>query len=109
MAGAKTKKLGRKERRERERAAEKIVRAKEKLARMEEGGAPERPIVLESASQVETHARSTTCARCDVPHHVDDHTAETAGDVRLRVAHVRCAMCGSRRAIYYRLAPPLPN
>ena len=60
------KKRPRTERRERERALDKLARDREKLARLELGGSAERPIELESASQVEPHARSLRCTRCEV-------------------------------------------
>jgi hypothetical protein len=38
--------------------------------------------------------------------HVAEHAAETVDGVRLRVARVACTTCGSRRAIWFRLAEP---
>lgn len=100
---SKKKTSARTERRAAARAAEKLVHAKEKLATYEAGGAPERPIDVVSPAQVEPHARSQRCARCDEPFHVDEHTAESRDGARLRVAHVSCRRCGARRAIYFRV------
>ena len=100
-----TKKLPpRAERRARARADAKLARDRERLARVEAGGAPSRPIEVDSASQVEVHARSVACARCGGELRVEEHTAETIDGARLRVAKMLCPACGARRAIYFRLA-----
>jgi hypothetical protein len=94
-------------RREGERAAAKLADKREQLAALDAGGAPSRPIALESASQVEAHARSLRCPRCDGAYRIDEHTAETIDGARLRVVRMTCASCGARRAVYFRLAPPM--
>ena len=91
-------------RRQLERQAAKLARARERLADLEAGGSPERPIEIASASQVEVEARSRRCPRCDGELRVDDHDAATIGASRLRVAQVSCPRCGARRAIYFRLS-----
>src|SRR5512132_459759 len=93
-------------RRQLEREAAKLTRAKERLAELEPGGAPDRPIEVASASQVEPEARSRLCARCDGELLLDEHTAETIGAERLRVARLSCPRCGARRALYFRLHLP---
>jgi hypothetical protein len=92
-------------RRAQARAAEKLATAREKLARLETGGAPDRPVVVESASQVDVHARSLQCVRCDGSYRLDEHLAETLGGSRLRVARLVCLVCGARRSVYFRIAP----
>ena len=99
------KKSPRTERRERERAAVKLAKQRERLATLEEGGLPERPIVVESASQVEVHARSMPCARCGGSLALTEHVAQTIDGARLRIARMTCAACGARRSIYFRLVP----
>jgi hypothetical protein len=96
-------------RREQARALERLATQREKLARLEPGGAPERPVVVESASQVEVHARSLQCLRCDGSYRVDQHLAETLGGERLRVVRLVCLACGARRSVYFRIAPPRMN
>ena len=93
----------RRDRRERERAAGKIVRARERLAHLETGGAPEQPIDVVSASVVETHARSLPCPSCEGAVRVDEHAVEGG----LRVARTACTRCGKRRNVWFRLRPPL--
>jgi len=88
------------------RAVEKLADAREKLARLEPGGAPERPIAIESASLVEVHARSLRCLRCDRSYRLDEHTAETVDGVRLRVAKMVCTACGASRSVYFQIAAP---
>ena len=96
-------------RRAQARALEKLATQREKLARLETGGAPERPVVVESASQVEVHARSLQCVRCDGSYRLDEHVAETIDGERLRVARLVCVSCGGRRSVYFRIAPARVN
>jgi hypothetical protein len=96
-------------RREQERAAAKLARDRERLAALEPGGAPERAIDVESASQVEPHAFGLPCARCDAACRLDEHVAVEHGGVRLRVARLRCARCDARRDVWFRIAPRLPS
>ena len=101
-------KRSRTERREREREAVKLAKARLKLAALEPGGAPDRPIDVESASTIEVHARSSPCASCG--NHgvrVEEHTAENIGERRLRVVAVMCPRCGVRRDVYYRIGSSL--
>lgn len=96
-------------RREESRVQEKLARDREKLARLEPGGSAERPIALESASQVEVHARSLPCPRCGGELRVDEHVARVVGDQRLRLVRTSCPMCGGRREVWFRLEPALPS
>ncbi len=91
------------------RALDKLAGQREKLARLEAGGSPEHPVVLESASQVEVHAGSLRCLRCDGACRVDEHLAETLGGERLRMAKLVCSACGARRSVYFRIAPAALN
>lgn len=91
------------ERRAREHALVKLARERERLAMLEDGGSPSRPIDVESASQVEPHARSMPCARCGHALRTGEHAAETIDGARLRIARMACSNCGARRAIYFRI------
>lgn len=104
-----SKKRPRTERRERERALEKLARDRARLAALEPGGSAERPIELESASQVEPHARSLRCTRCEAEMRVEEHVARTVGEHRLRLARLVCPRCGTRREAWFCLAPELPS
>lgn len=90
-------------RRAEERAQQKLARDLTKLAAMEPGGAPDRPIVIASPSEVEVRA-TAPCAVCRSTVKVEEHTAETLGGRRLRVARVVCTFCRARRAVYFQLA-----
>jgi hypothetical protein len=103
MSGKK-KQSARAVRREADRAASKLVRDQERLAVLEPGGAPERPIELTSASEVEIAARGLPCPRCGGEVRIEEHLAETIGTSRLRLARVACSICGARRTIYFRLS-----
>jgi len=99
-------KRARTERREAAREAAKVARARMRLAELEEGGAPGRPIEVASASVVEPHTSSLPCASCGaIGVRVEEHAAEQG----LRVARVRCARCGTRRAIWFRIWTALPS
>ena len=97
------------QRRQDERALQKLAVAKEKLATFEEGGSPDRPIALESASQVEVHAASMTCPVCGDHYRVEEHTVLVHGGRSLRVAHVLSRQCGRERKIYFAVRAALPN
>ncbi|MDB4943106.1 MAG: hypothetical protein JWP97_2640 [Labilithrix sp.] len=104
------------ERREAERQALKMAKARMKLAALEAGGGPDRPIEVTSASIIEPHASSMHCASCDNPGvRVEEHVAETLRaaegepERRLRVVHVRCPRCGTRRPVYFRIGTALAN
>ncbi|MDC0743499.1 hypothetical protein [Polyangium mundeleinium] len=109
MTGKKKPLSARAQRREAERAAVKLVRDRERLASLEPGGSPERPIAITSASEVEVAARGMPCVHCSGEVRVDEHLAETVGTSRLRIARVVCPACGVRRSIYFRLGAGLPN
>jgi hypothetical protein len=94
-------------RRARAHALLKLTRERERLATLEDGGSPSRPVEVESASQVEPHARSIPCARCDHALRIDEHAAETIDGARLRIARMSCSNCGAHRAIYFRIVPSI--
>jgi hypothetical protein len=104
------------ERREAVRDAEKLARVRLKLAALEPGGAPDRPIEVTSASIIEPHASSMVCAACgNLGVRVEEHVAKTVEGAsgeparRLRVVHVTCQRCGTRREVYYRIGTVLPS
>jgi ribosomal protein S27AE len=86
-----------------------MVRERERLARLEPGGAPDRPIALVSASLVEVRARSMPCPICGSEVRVADHTAETLEGQALRLAHTRCPSCGYEGIVYFALRAPVVN
>jgi len=94
-------------RREAERATEKVAREREKLARLEPGGAPAHPIDVTTAAVIEPHARSIPCPRCgEAPVRIEEHDAREIDGQHLRVVGARCPRCGAKRAIYFRIVPP---
>ena len=96
-------------RRKRAQAHGKLVRDLERLARLRPGGAPERPLDVDSSARVEVIASATRCPLCEGTLHLDEHAAETVGGVRLRTARLGCTGCGTRRTLYFRLATSLPH
>jgi hypothetical protein len=96
-------------RREEARRSEKLVREGERLFQLSPGGAPERPIVITSPSEVEVQARGMPCPACGAELRVEEHVAPTVDGVRLREARVTCATCGKRRSIWFRLRGAMLN
>jgi hypothetical protein len=96
-------------RRARARVHAQLVRDQERLARLQPGGAPERPVPVESPTQVDVIAVASPCPLCGGTLRLDEHAAETLAGVRLRVARVVCTACGTRRAFYFRLVDRTPH
>jgi hypothetical protein len=90
-------------RRARARAHRKLVRDQERLARLQPGGASERPIIIDSPARVEVIAGTMPCPLCAGTLRVDEHAATTVGGVRLRVARVVCTVCRVPRSVWFRL------
>lgn len=101
------KKSARLLRRLRAREQEKLVHDLERLARLEPGGSPERPIVIDSPAIVDVRAEGKDCPLCGGSLKLEEHAAETFDGARLRVARVACTTCGVKREIYFRLDEPM--
>jgi uncharacterized protein with PIN domain len=101
------KKRDRTLRREAERDAEKLADARQKLALLEQGGSPERPIRVDSASQIELRVESMRCARCDGELKVHEHVARVVAGQSLRMVDARCKRCGTRREVWLVIAHDL--
>jgi hypothetical protein len=93
----------RRARRARARVHEKLVRDLERLARLEPGGSPERPLPIDSPAVIDVRAVAKPCPLCDGPLRLEDHGAAEIAGARLRVATVACTQCGTRRSLYFRL------
>ena len=100
-------KRARVERRRIERELDKIGDAREKLARLSEGGSPERPIEVASASVVEGLALSLGCARCEGELRLVDHDAVRTPQGLLRRVRAQCKACRSEREVWLRIAERL--
>jgi hypothetical protein len=85
------------------------VRDLERLARLAPGGAPSRPIDIETPPLVEVTVAAMPCPLCGGTLRLDEHAAETIDGERLRIAHLTCTTCGVARAIYFRLRAVLLN
>ncbi len=91
------------------RASAKLGDARERLARLEPGGAPERPVEVESASVVEPRALALGCARCGEALRLEAHDAVHSERGALRRVHGRCKSCGAERDVWLRIAARLPS
>jgi hypothetical protein len=96
-------------RRERERDARKLVRDRERLAQLEPGGAPDRPVEVPASPVIAVRARSRPCPLCGGALRLDEETAERVGGRSLRAAHVTCVRCGVARRLWFRIGSPLAN
>lgn len=76
---------------------------RERLFRLEPGGAPGSPLDLETPALVESRAVALPCPRCGGQHELLEHLAVVQGVARLREARVRCRGCATRRSIWFRL------
>jgi hypothetical protein len=99
----------RKQRRERERAVRKTVRAVERVAAAGPGGAPTNPITVDSAAVVETRARRIPCPQCGGELDLRaDRATSTARGV-LRELEVVCRRCHASRTLWFLIAPRAAN
>jgi hypothetical protein len=86
------------------RSSQKLAGRREKLAILEPGGAPERPIDVTTASVIEPHARALPCVRCgEGGGRTLEHEARVIDGRRLRVVRTACPRCGAQRDVYFRI------
>jgi hypothetical protein len=98
------------ERREATRTARKLADLRERLFSLEEGGTPERPIAVASASVVEPHASALPCPRCNGEMRVTEHVAgSSAGGLRVREARLVCKACGAPRSVWFKIEADVVN
>lgn len=91
------------DRREAERAREKLAQQREKLFVLEAGGSAGRPREVVSASLVEPEARAARCPRCEGELQVLEHLAVTVDGSRLREARMTCRQCGAKRSMWFKI------
>lgn len=89
-----------------ERAAQKVIADREKLARLSPGGTPEHPIGVVSSAVIDGRATTMRCPLCDGHYRLRDHVSEGAG---LRRLDLTCHDCGTPRSIWFRLGTTEPN
>ncbi|MDB4974413.1 MAG: hypothetical protein JWN48_2754 [Myxococcaceae bacterium] len=92
-----------------ERKQEKLYDARKKLAAVDLGGSPERPLDVSSASVVETRAESEPCLRCGEPVRSVEHTTVQGPNGLLRVIKLGCRSCGSERTMFVRIVTSYLN
>ncbi len=109
MAKRPPKRSERTVRRAQERSEERLRSDRERLFLLEPGGNPERPIAVQSAAVIESHATSVPCPLCAANQEVREHAARVHQGVRLREAQLRCRQCGSTRSLWFRIVGPSLN
>lgn len=91
------------ERRERERAARRLIHDRERLFALQPGGSPARPITVDSPSVIPIRAQSLPCPQCGGTLALDEETAERVDARALRAAHLTCRLCGVARTLWFSL------
>jgi len=92
-----------------ERGQEKLAGARRKLLVLERGGAPERPLEVDSAAVVEPRAESFRCPDCDGPLRCEEQTVSQRDGHLVRAVDLVCRDCGSPLTLYFRVVEPLLN
>jgi hypothetical protein len=87
-------------------AAQRIERAREQLAALSPGGAPDRAIEVASASVIEVRAQAMPCPHCGGLYRILEHTRPVPG---VRQVDVACRYCGVPRTLWFKIAVREPN
>lgn len=106
---AKKNKRLRTRRREAERALRRQVQTRERLANLEPGGSPERPIEVATTSVIETRSMARPCPQCGGSLAMVEHATAQHGEERLRRLSMQCRQCHVPRTLWFRIAPSLAN
>ena len=96
-------------RREAEREAAMQAQTRERIARLEPGGAADWPITVESAVLIERRAEAMKCIHCAGELEVKDHDAKVIGESRRRIVGAKCRRCGAARTIWFAIVEPVEN
>jgi DNA-directed RNA polymerase subunit RPC12/RpoP len=94
-------------RRHSERRLEKLARDRARLAKLEAGGSPERPIEVASSAVVDMRVAELRCTRCEAPLRSQGDVAIASSAHVLRKVDAACVRCGERRIVYVRVVHPL--
>ena len=97
------------ERRAADRAAQAVTRTRDRIARLEPGGARDWPIVVDSAVVIEARAAALPCGHCGGPLKVLDHDARAVDDQRRREVRARCQRCSRDRTLWFEIVAPADN
>lgn len=87
-------------------AAVRRETAKERLASLERGGSPDRPIRVASASVIESRTAALACPHCGGAYRVHEHTRPVPS---LRKVDVACRHCSTPRTLWFTIVPSEPN
>jgi hypothetical protein len=92
-----------------ERTRKKLYEGRLKLAALDQGGSPERPLDVSSASVVESRAEAEPCLRCGLPMKTAEHTTASGPNGLLRLVRLSCRSCGADRTMYLRIVSSYLN
>lgn len=76
------------------------VRDRERLMRLQLGGARERPMRVTSAAIIEPRVAAMTCPHCGGTYRLQEHEMAAPG---VRRVDVTCRQCSAPRTIWFRL------
>ena len=93
------------ERRVAERDLRRVVRARERIADLERGGAADYPLEVPSAAVIDGRAIAIPCIQCQGEYALVEHEREDG----LRKVSVKCRRCGAPRRFWFRIVEPGPN
>ncbi len=96
-------------RRVRQQKLRRLVRERERLAELEPGGSPERPMEVPSPAVVELRAGAIPCIQCEGALGIEEHAVREVGSELLRLVRARCRTCGTPRELWFRIARSGPN
>lgn len=99
----------RRERRQRERASRKAVRATERLAQQLPGATRDVPTDVDAPAVAEIQARATPCPQCGGELVIENDRADSTPRGVLRELEMRCRLCGARRSLWFRVRPRAPS
>ncbi len=88
---------------------DRLVQDRIRLAKLEIGGSPERPIDVVSPSQIDSRAVEARCLKCDSETRVESHEIEVVDGVPLRAVVAACRRCSGRRTFYFRIVRAFAN
>ncbi len=106
---SKSKPRPRTAKREAERANAAVAATRERIARLEPGGAADWPITVESAVLVERRAAELPCTQCGGELEVKEHDAKVVGESRRRIVAAKCRRCGTVRTIWFAIVEAVEN
>lgn len=87
-------------------AAQRVERARERLATLSPGGAQDRAIPVTSAAVIEVRTAAMACPHCGGSYRLLEHTRPVP---TARRVDVECRRCGTPRTLWFRIVDRVLN